>query len=146
MLLAWLEIVSDWNAVFAQTRTFRRALVCLGRRTPSRIIWANGGQDRSWAAEYFLYSRSEWQPQELFAPILKRALTTCPDRFLGIAVDDTRVRKTGASLEQAFYQRNPLSPPFHCNLMRGVRFLQASLLVPLYRRRPGRLPRSAHPL
>jgi hypothetical protein len=44
------------------------------------------------------------------------------------------LRKTGLCIEQAFYQRDPLSPPFHCNLMRGLRFLQASLLVPLYRR------------
>jgi len=66
-----------------KTRDFRRALrqalsalVCPGRRTLSRIIWTNGGHDRSQAAEYCLYSRSEWQPQELFAPILKRALFT----------------------------------------------------------------------
>ena len=51
-----------------------------------------------------------------------------------MAVDDTRLRKTGLCIQQAFYQRDPLSPPFHCNLMRGLRFLQASLLVPLYRR------------
>jgi hypothetical protein len=31
-------------------------------------------------------------------------------------------------------QRDPLSPPFHVNLMLGLRFLQASVLVPLYRR------------
>jgi hypothetical protein len=35
-----------------------------------------------------------------------------------------------------FYQRDPLSPPFHVNLMLGLRFLQASLLVPLHRLAP----------
>ena len=141
LLTAWLNILADWKPVFVQTRTFRRAvrqalgaLVCLGRRTLSRIIWTNGGQLRSWAAEYFLHSRSEWDEQELFVPILKRALPFCPGRLIGVAVDDTRLRKTGLCIEQAFYQRDPLSPPFHCNLMRGLRFLQASLLVPLYRR------------
>jgi len=141
LLTAWLEIVADWQPVFAQTRTFRRAvrqalgaLVCLGRRTLSRIIWTNGGQHRSWGAEYFLHSRSEWDPQELFAPILKKALPFCSGRWIGVAVDDTRLRKTGPCIQQAFYQRDPLSPPFHCNLMRGLRFLQASLLVPLHRR------------
>lgn len=141
LLAAWLEIVADWKGVFAQTRTFRRAvrqalgaLVCLGRRTLSRIIWTNGGQHRSWGAEYFLHSRSEWEAQELFASLLQRALPFCPGRLIGVAVDDTRLRKTGLCIEQAFYQRDPLSPPFHCNLMRGLRFLQASLLVPLYRR------------
>ena len=141
LLTAWLKIVADWNEVFAQTRTCRRAvrqalgaLLCLGRRTLTRIIWTNGDQDRSWAAEYFLYSRSPWEEQELFAPILRRALAFCPGQLIGVAVDDTRLRKTGSCIQQAFYQRDPLSPPFHCNLMRGLRFLQASLLVPLYRR------------
>jgi hypothetical protein len=32
-------------------------------------------------------------------------------------------------IQQAFFQRDPLSPPFHINLMLGLRFLQASLLV-----------------
>jgi hypothetical protein len=43
------------------------------------------------------------------------------------------LRKTGLCIEQAFYQRDPLSPPFHVNLMLGIRFMQASLLVPLHR-------------
>jgi len=143
LLAAWLEIVADWKEIFAQTRTLRRALrqalgglVCLGRRTLSRIIWTNGDQHRSWSAEYFLHSRSHWDAQQLFASILKRALPLCPGRLIGVAVDDTRLRKTGLCIQQAFYQRDPLSPPFHCNLMRGLRFLQASLLVPLYRRSP----------
>ena len=54
---------------------------------------------------------------------------------MGLAVDDTRLRKTGRRIQQAFFQRDPLSPPFHCNLMLGLRFLQACLLVPLYGRR-----------
>jgi hypothetical protein len=46
------------------------------------------------------------------------------------------LRKTGRSILQAFFQRDPLSPPFWANLMWGVRFLQASLLVPLYGHSP----------
>src|SRR5262245_61490633 len=45
----------------------------------------------------------------------------------------TRLRKTGRSIPQAFYQRDPMSPPFHVDLTLGLRFLQASLLVPLHR-------------
>jgi hypothetical protein len=37
-------------------------------------------------------------------------------------------------IKQAFFQRDPLSPPFHVNLILGLRFLQASLLVPLHKR------------
>ena len=140
LLAAFLDIAAGWRSVFPQSRTFQRAvrqalgsLVCLGRRCLSRIIWTNGGQHRSWGAEYFLHSRCEWQPQELFRPILERALAYCPGRLVGIAVDDTRLPKTGRCIQQAFYQRDPLSPPFHVNLMLGLRFLQASLLVPVHR-------------
>jgi hypothetical protein len=141
LLIAFLSIVEDWQDVFPQQRTYQRAvrqalgsLTCLGRRCLSRIIWTNGGQHRSWSAEYFLHSRCQWEPQQLFRPILKHALPYCPQRLVGVAIDDTKLRKTGRSIQQAFYQRDPLSPPFHVNLVLGLRFLQASLLVPLHRR------------
>ena len=143
LLAEFLSITEDWRSVFPQQRTFQRAvrqalgsLVCLGRRCLTRIIWTNGGQNRSWSAEYFLHSRCQWEPQQLFQPILKRALAYCPQRLVGVAIDDTRLRKTGRTIPQAFYQRDPLSPPFHLNLMLGLRFLQASLLVPLHRNAP----------
>jgi hypothetical protein len=143
LLAAFLTIVGDWRAQFPQARTWRRAvrqalgsLVCLGRRCLSRIIWTHGGQHRSWSAEYFLHSRCQWEPQALFQPLLRRGLAFCPGRLVGVAVDDTRLAKTGRAIRQAFYQRDPLSPPFHVNLMLGLRFLQASLLIPLHRRAP----------
>ncbi len=143
LLSEFLAIAEDWRCVFPQQRTFQRgvrqalgSLVCLGRRCLTGIIWANGGQNRSWSAEYFLHSRCHWEPQQLFQPILKRALAYCPQHLVGVAIDDTRLRKTGRAIPQAFYQRDPLSPPFHLNLVLGLRFLQASLLVPLHRNAP----------
>lgn len=140
LLSEFLAITDDWRSVFPRQRTHRRAvrqglgsLVCLGRRCLTRIIWTCGGQDRSWSADYFLHSRCRWEPQQLFGPILRRGLKHCPQRLVGVAVDDTRLPKTGRSIPQAFYQRDPLSPPFHVNICLGLRFLQASLLVPLYR-------------
>lgn len=140
-LSAFLDIVRDWRPVFSQSRSHLRAvrqalggLLCLGRRTLSRILWTNGGQQSSWSAEYFLHSRSPWDPRQLFTPILRRGLALCRGRYIGVAADDTRLRKTGRSIQQAFYTRDPLSPPFHPNPMLGLRFLQASLLVPLHRR------------
>jgi hypothetical protein len=44
---------------------------------------------------------------------LEARLAYCPQRLVGVALDDTRLRKTGRSIPQAFYQRDPLSPPFH---------------------------------
>jgi hypothetical protein len=65
--------------------------------------------------------------------VFRRALVYYPGRLVAIAVDDTRLRKTGRSIPHVFRQRDPLSPPFHVNLMLGLRFLQASLLLPLHR-------------
>ncbi len=140
LLEAFLLIVREWRPVFPQQRSWRRAarqaiglLVCLGERTLTRVIWTNGGEQQPWAAEYHLHSRTPWDPQALFAPILARALSYCPGRLVGVALDDTRLRKTGRCIQQAFYQRDPMSPPFHVNLILGLRFLQASVLIPLYR-------------
>lgn len=141
LLKNWLDLTSLWREVFPQQRTTARAirqglgaLVCLGRRTLTRIIWANGGEQRNWSSEYFLHSRVHWEPQGLFAPVLKQALPLCPGRLVGVAVDDTKLHKTGRCIQQAFYQRDPLSPPFHANLILGLRFIQVSLLVPLHKR------------
>ena len=126
LLTAFLEIVRDWSSIFPQRRSCRLAtrqavgsLVCLGRRTLSRVIWTNGGQNRSWGSEYFLHSRCRWEPQRLFTPILEQALPFCTGRYIGVAADDTRLHKTGRCIKQAFFQRDPLSPPFHVNLMLG---------------------------
>jgi hypothetical protein len=140
LLGCFLDIVTAWEPLFPQTRTYLRAvrqalgtLICLGRRTLTRIIWTNGGAHQDWRADYFLFSRSKWDPAQLFNPILQRALAWCPGRYIGVAIDDTRLHKTGPRIQQAFYQRDPLSPKFYVNLMFGLRFLQASLLVPLFR-------------
>jgi hypothetical protein len=143
LLEGWLEIVRPWRAVFAQQRTLLRAvrqglgsLLCLGRSTLSRIIWITGREQKSWSGEYFLHSRAPWDPQALFAPVVREALRYCRGSLVGVAVDDTRLKKTGRAILQAQYHRDPLSPPFHVNLIWSLRFLQASLLLPLHRSGP----------
>ena len=140
LLAGWLQTIRPWQAVFAQQRTFVRAarqalgsLLVLGRATVSRILWTSGREQKSWSGEYFLHARAVWDAQALFTPLLEQALALCPGKLVGVAVDDTRLRKTGRSIPQAAWHRDPMSPPFHTNLMLGLRFLQASLLVPLHR-------------
>src|SRR6202167_4760967 len=140
LLPCWLEVVRPWRAVFAQQRTFLRAvrqglgsLLCLGRSTLSRIIWTTGREQKSWSGEYFLHSRAPWDPHALFEPMVREALQYCPGRLVGVAVDDTRLKKTGGASPQAQDDRDPLSPPFHVNLIWALRFLQASVLLPLHR-------------
>jgi len=85
LLAAWLAIVSDWSASFPQRRTFQRpvrqalgALVCLGRRCLSRIIWTHGGQQRSWSSEYFLHSAVSGSPKRSSLPYCAAPWPTVP--------------------------------------------------------------------
>jgi hypothetical protein len=140
LLRILLEILHDWQAVFPRQRSYRRAvaqalgtLTALGRRTLSRAIWAQGHEQQDWSADYKLHARARWRTADLFQPILSRALPWCRGRYVNVAIDDTRLRKTGRRIQSAFYQYDPLSPKFRYNLMFGLRFLQVSLLVPLYR-------------
>lgn len=140
LLRTLLLILQDWQDAFTQQRSWRRAvaqalgtLTAFGRRTLSRAICAQGHQQVDWSAEYKLHARSLWTPNDLFQPILKRALPWCRSRYVALAIDDTRLRKTGRKIPTVAYTRDPLSPKFRFNLMLGLRFLQLSLLVPLYK-------------
>src|SRR5580693_6497810 len=146
---ALLVILRAWTPAFAQSRSGQRAtdqvlgaLLAMGRRTLSRSLWALGRQHQDWSADYKLHSRASWNTQELFQPVLQQAARLCDDSLLVIAMDDTRIRKTGRKILTAFYQRDPLSPKFRFNLMWGLRFLHFSLLVPLYRSNADVPPRS----
>lgn len=81
-----------------------------------------------------MHARSEWNPGRLLQPIVKNALPFSVGRYVVAAIDDTRLHKTGRHMQSAFYQRDPLSPKFRFKLMFGLRFLQISLWVPLYRK------------
>ena len=125
---------------FAQARSGRRAaelglgtLCSFGRRTLSRSICAVGRQFQDWSADYKVFSRSPWEADGLFDPVLEEYLARYPHGPVCGALDDTKLRKRGRKVKTAFWQRDPLSPPFHVNLLRGLRFMQASLLFAHYR-------------
>lgn len=137
------ELLQSWGATFAQQRTRQRAqrlayglLLCLRTHLTSNAICATGRQFRDWSADYRLFSRSRWDPRTLFNPILDHlpALLPSPVAPVVAALDDTLCKKTGGRIPGAAFARDPQSPPFHVNLCRGLRFLQASVLV---RAQPG---------
>jgi hypothetical protein len=149
LLSAFLQILQGWLPALPQQRSGHRAitqalgsLLSLGRRTLSRSLWALGKQAQDWSADYKLHGRTHWAADSLFQPILDGALPLCPGPFVVIALDDTRIHKTGRKILSAFYQRDPLSPKFRFNLMWGLRFLHVTLLVPLYRSHADASPRS----
>src|SRR2546426_4751458 len=118
LLAALLEILSEWREAFPQQRSWKKAarqgvgfLACLGRRTLSRIIWTNGGQQRSWSSEYFLHSRCRWDAEQLFAPILRRGLEGGRGRLVGGAGGRTPPRPAGRRVSPSFFLTRPPVPP-----------------------------------
>lgn len=123
--------------VFAQRRTHRRAallgvsqLACLGTHTVTGLLATAGRQDADWTADYRLFSRDRWNAQRLFDSILEGVLDfSKPGSPLVCAMDDTLITKSGTHIPDAAYRRDPLSPAFHTNLVRGQRFLQVSAML-----------------
>lgn len=137
LLPQFLILLQQWRTCFADYRTHQRAvrfalalLVCLGRRTISRAICAQMRQFGSWAADYKLFSLSRWNPTALFDAVLTLALPLMSKtQPLVIGLDDTITRKTGRRIPNASTLRDPLSPPYHTNLVWALRFIQAVLLI-----------------
>jgi hypothetical protein len=138
MLSMIVAILLEWKLVFAQQRTALRAIrqalssVCvIGRHTIARSYLVRQDQG-DWSSEYKLHSRSPWQAQDLFDPILKQAIAMCPGKFLPLGTDDTRLKKSGKKITTAHWGRDPMGPPFHLNLQYGLRYLHTSVLIPLH--------------
>ena len=140
-LLDWLLVLTlQLGGVFSQARTLERArrmivsgLLTVGRRWISRMISTSGRDQQDWSGDYRLFSRSPWETQDLFRPVLSHTLALCDDEYLALALDETKVARPGRKVKKAVWMRDPLSPPFRVNLMRGIRYLQFSALPPLYR-------------
>lgn len=127
----------SWRSVFSQHRTLERALrsgigslIAVGRRTITNSIQARNPTEPDWSADYKVFSRSPWSEADLFDASFTTFLERYPGRDVPVALDDTKLRKSGRRIPHAGWQRDPLSPPFHANLMWGLRFLQASVLYP----------------
>ncbi|HKR95974.1 MAG TPA: transposase, partial [Candidatus Angelobacter sp.] len=117
-----------WRLAFPSSSTHRRAmqhaiaLPCvLGRRTITRTLCALGRTEQDWSADYKLFSRCRWQAEQLFQPVLDEHLARYPQGPICVAVDDTKLRKSGKKIPGTSWQRDPLSPPFHLNFLYGLR-------------------------
>lgn len=149
LLTYLLEQTDCWKFVFPQQRSLQRAIalafgiLCgLGRRTLTRAIAFQGNTQKDWSADYKVFSRSPWQPRALFHPILEQAIQEHQLERIVISTDDTRVWRNGKQVPQTQWHRDPMGPPFQTNLRWGHRFLQASLVLPLYQKDPQSSSRS----
>jgi len=139
LLTYLLEQTARWNFVFPQQRSLQRAItlafgiLCgVGRRTLTRAISFAGNTQKDWSADYKVFSRSSWEPRALFHPLLEQAIQEQKLQRIVISTDDTRVWRNGKHVPQTQWHRDPMGPPFQTNLRWGHRFLQASLVLPLY--------------
>ena len=130
---------NGWKNTFARESTLSRAIeqaqatiATFGKRMIARMICTLGRQDQDWSADYKIFSRSPWDEDSLFDPILDHYLQRYPDGPLTLPLDDTILKKTGLKIETTRWLRDPLSPPFRVNLIRGLRFVQTTLIFPLY--------------
>lgn len=106
-------------------------LACLGRHTLTGVTATSGGASLDWSAQYRLYSLQRFDPEELFAVARRQIHARLrAEQPMVVALDDSLLRKTGKKTYGVAYRRDPLSPPFHVNFVRGQRVLQLSAALP----------------
>jgi len=140
MILAeLLQLLEGWKGAFAQCRTHQMAvqmalalLWVMGRNTVSQRITLLRRHRVDWNRFYRLFSRRRWDLAALFGGVIAVALPWCAGNYLVVAADDTLAEHSGKQIYNAGYLRDPLSPKFRYNLVLGLRYLQLSLLLPLY--------------
>lgn len=152
LLQELLALLEKFESVFSQRRVFVRVrrqalgLLCaLGSRTVARVLAAVGRDQVDWSTEYRLFSRSPWQCRALFAPVLGEALALAGQAVDGpvvVAGDFTHLPKAGRHIPLVSCLRDPMSPPFHTNLIYGLRFLQLTLLCSFREAHPALSARS----
>jgi len=139
LLKALFLIFDMWHPAFCKNAAFKRAkshaIACLcgcGRKTITSMAIFLGRSNKIPIADYKFYSENTWDIQDLFDPIFLEAAKQCPGKYISVAADDTKIRKTGKKIPTASWQADPMGPPFQVNLIWGLRYLQMSLLLPLY--------------
>lgn len=123
---------------FGSEELFQRArrhvlsqLVSFGRHTISALLRTQARHQRDWSADYRFYSRNRVDPQTLFQTVRHQIDgRLAPSAPLVVAMDDSLLRKTGPKIHGVRYHRDPMSPPFAVNFVRGLRVLQISAAVP----------------
>jgi hypothetical protein len=105
-------------------------LVGFGRHTITGLLRNQDRTQTDWTADYRLYSQDRFDSAQCFSHLRAEVEKLAPPESpLVVAMDDSVLRKTGRKIHGVRYQRDPLSPPFHVNLVRSLRVLQISAAV-----------------
>lgn len=106
-------------------------LLAFGRHTISSMLRAQNRHHRDWSADYRFYSQDRFDEDAVFDLVRGHIQNSLPpDQPLVAAMDDSLLRKTGRKIHGVRFLRDPLSPPFRVNLVRGLRVLQISAALP----------------
>jgi hypothetical protein len=139
LIRALFLIFNLWRPAFCKEVAFCRAkshaiasLCGCGRKTITSMAIFLGRSNKVPIADYKFYSEGTWDAEDLFNPLLLTGAQYCPGDYITVAADDTKIRKTGKKIPQARWHADPMGPPFQVNLIWGLRYLQMSMILPLY--------------
>lgn len=141
LLETFISIVNLWRPAFCKQEAFDRAkehavaaLCSLGRGTITSMAIFLGRDHKKPSSDYKLYSLCKWKIQQIFDPIFQECIKLFSEGYIIIGADDTKLKKTGKKIPFTSWQRDPMSPPFHVNFTWALRFIQFSILAPLYKK------------
>jgi len=121
------------NAAFTRAKELAFACLCAsGRKTITSMAIFLGRSHKLPIADYKFYSDYKWKVEDLFNPILALSSQYIEGEYVSFAADDTKIHKTGKKILFAGWQADPLGPKFQTNLIWALRYLQMSVLLPLY--------------
>ncbi len=131
-------LIDSCTQAAGDPQTFQRArrhllayLVGFGRHTISSLLRAQNRHHLDWSADYRFYSQDRFDPEAVFDQVRSQIQKALPQEApLVVAMDDSLLRKTGRKIHGVRFLRDPLSPPFQVNLVRGLRVLQVSAALP----------------
>jgi hypothetical protein len=106
-------------------------MVCFGRHTITGLLRLQDRTQQDWTADYRFYAEEHFDEDKIFGVVRTHVQESlAQDAPLVTAMDDSLLRKTGRKVSGVRYLRDPMSPPFHVNLVRGLRVLQISAALP----------------
>ncbi len=132
-------LLGQWEDAFCQHRSFWKAqrhalglMLTMGSVQISRVLWTLGLGGRDWSAEYRHFSRSKWDPQDCFKPILAAAVRGSEGPYVDMAGDFTHIKKCGRKIAGIRLMRDPASDlKWNNPLIYGLQYLQLGWLAPV---------------
>ncbi len=132
------QLLAQSRDLFGSPESFERSrrhilssLAGFGRHTITGLLRTQNRHQQDWTADYRFYSQERFDDEAVFER-LREILEGHLDQAqpLVTAMDDSLLRKTGRKVHGVRYARDPLSPPFNVNFVRGLRVLQISAALP----------------